>query len=558
MARKNPKKAVPQEDFGLNEVDSLHANQDKILLNAAGEYGLRHMENDSSEEEVLNIKEMDFDDNSDEEIASEDKSLVGSEKEADEDEDEEGWGARQNYYGGEDDSDDEDIKQMTEEAIRQQKKHLQELALDDYVDDDLVEKWQKTGNTYDEKASAPQKIFEINKSSGLENLDDSERLNILNSCFPEFSPLLEELNELMPILENLKKGEKNRLYKIKSDALSAYLGAVTGYFSIFVERLNSVESFTSMKGEPIMEAILSSREVWRQAEELSESPSKNKFASEHNQDIEEHTYELKQTSLSDLSESEHDLEDSDGEIGATIKNNEFNIDINSKRELKRRNQTVPEDDYTEVAAPEDVDMEEKQRRKRTLRFYTSKIDQAASKNKDRYSGDTDLPYRERLFERQQKLIEDARKRGLGEDPASRGQDIDSLSDNSDHLSEGDRNSQNTYEAIRKQKDEKKKSRQDAHVAAARALKEGKLEELREVVGEDGKRAINYQILKNKGLTPHRKKENRNSRVKKRNKYEKAQKKLKSVRQVYDASKNGPYEGEKTGIKKGLSRSVRLV
>ena len=60
------------------------------------------------------------------------------------------------------------------------------------------------------------------------------------------------------------------------------------------------------------------------------------------------------------------------------------------------------------------------------------------------------------------------------------------------------------------------------------------------------------------VTPHRKKEYRNSRVKKRKQYEKAQKKLKSVRQVYDANNRGPYEGEKTGIKKGLSRSVKLV
>jgi U3 small nucleolar RNA-associated protein 3 len=39
--------------------------------------------------------------------------------------------------------------------------------------------------------------------------------------------------------------------------------------------------------------------------------------------------------------------------------------------------------------------------------------------------------------------------------------------------------------------------------------------------EEGKRGITYQIAKNKGLTPHRKKEQRNPRVKHRNKYRRA-------------------------------------
>lgn len=38
---------------------------------------------------------------------------------------------------------------------------------------------------------------------------------------------------------------------------------------------------------------------------------------------------------------------------------------------------------------------------------------------------------------------------------------------------------------------------------------------------DNKRAITYEMAKNKGLTPHRKKDQRNPRVKYKNKYRKA-------------------------------------
>lgn len=41
------------------------------------------------------------------------------------------------------------------------------------------------------------------------------------------------------------------------------------------------------------------------------------------------------------------------------------------------------------------------------------------------------------------------------------------------------------------------------------------------IDETEKRKITYEIAKNKGLTPKRKKENRNPRVKHRNKFHKA-------------------------------------
>jgi hypothetical protein len=79
----------------------------------------------------------------------------------------------------------------------------------------------------------------------------------------------------------------------------------------------------------------------------------------------------------------------------------------------------------------------------------------------------------------------------------------------------------------------------------------------EQVNEGSKRAATYEIVKNKGLTPHRKKENRNPRVKKREKYAKAVVSRKG--QVRDVIKGqaASYGGELTGIKSSVSRSRKM-
>ncbi|XP_035204811.1 something about silencing protein 10-like, partial [Stegodyphus dumicola] len=71
-----------------------------------------------------------------------------------------------------------------------------------------------------------------------------------------------------------------------------------------------------------------------------------------------------------------------------------------------------------------------------------------------------------------------------------------------------------------------------------------------------KRIITYQIAKNKGLVPHRKKEYRNPRVRHRMKYRKAKIRRKGqVREVVRELKR--YEGEPTGISTHVVRSIKL-
>ncbi|XP_015509148.1 something about silencing protein 10 isoform X1 [Neodiprion pinetum] len=73
---------------------------------------------------------------------------------------------------------------------------------------------------------------------------------------------------------------------------------------------------------------------------------------------------------------------------------------------------------------------------------------------------------------------------------------------------------------------------------------------------DGKRAITRQIAKNKGLTPHRRKDLRNPRVKLRNKYRKAKIRRKgAVREV--RKEETRYGGETFGINARVKKSIKL-
>lgn len=72
----------------------------------------------------------------------------------------------------------------------------------------------------------------------------------------------------------------------------------------------------------------------------------------------------------------------------------------------------------------------------------------------------------------------------------------------------------------------------------------------------GKRGITFEIAKNKGLTPRRKKEQRNPRVKNRNKYRKA--KIRRKGQVREPrTEMSRYAGEMFGIKASVKKSIKL-
>uniref|UniRef100_W5LZV8 UTP3 small subunit processome component n=1 Tax=Lepisosteus oculatus TaxID=7918 RepID=W5LZV8_LEPOC len=86
--------------------------------------------------------------------------------------------------------------------------------------------------------------------------------------------------------------------------------------------------------------------------------------------------------------------------------------------------------------------------------------------------------------------------------------------------------------------------------------EGPVPEEEEELDAEAKRAITYQMAKNKGLTPKRKKIDRNPRVKHREKFRRA--KIRRRGQVREVRREEQrYGGELSGIRAGVKKSVKL-
>ncbi|CCE64992.1 hypothetical protein TPHA_0J01710 [Tetrapisispora phaffii CBS 4417] len=588
--------AVEANEYGLNEVDDFADKREKVMFSESTLADRADSDNDEDldileeEEEVMSVSGESDDE---EEILDGPDAYrkvfgrnldlgKGSDEEGDADlvDDENAWGSTKNEYYGADDLDDiETAKEIEKEALRQQKKHLEDLNMNDYLDDAIEEDWSADAKKFDlgefkNVTNQDSTVKEGVTINDLINMDKDSKKDYLKVMFPEFLPLTKELLQLSPVLKTLQTKEHTEFLKLKVIALSSYLGTISSYMSVLLHELNNNEDFVNMKDHPVMEAILTSKEIWRQASELPDDLEKQYGDSDSeletnydkvtktisgDDDNDEIGNEEGEEQISNDDEDDEEEEEEDNEEDVDI--DDFEEYVTQSRILKKKDsksKSVKDtDDFVESELA-DVDAQEKQARKKTLRFYTSKIDNNENKKFDKFTGDDDIPYRERLFERQQRLIEEARKRGLHDKngAALDGKDYDS-EDEATSKSINKSGEKEYYNQIQATRLDKKNSRIQAHKAAVKASREGKLAELAESIDKDGKRAVNYQIMKNKGLTPKRNKDNRNSRVKKRKKYEKAQKKLKSVRAVYSGGLSGAYEGEKTGIKKNLTRSVKF-
>ncbi|KAI5777640.1 Sas10 C-terminal domain-containing protein [Geopyxis carbonaria] len=577
-----------------DEEDAFHLERDKVLLSNPL-LQPRQVDEEDDEQEVMGLEEYGYRSSSDEEEEEEEEDVMeqdgaargaddDSEEEAEPEEGEEGWGTSKKDYYGHDDEDAVDPLEEEAEAKRIQAKQLAAMDAADFGFDE--DAWAAPAPAaVDSDSIATHGTVVIEKLPTTLPDDPAERAKLLNARHPEFAPLTAEffaLQEVFPALEMSARaaetvGETPATSAVirKWRVASAYLGVLSMYFAV----LTKAEEVEEVREHPVMTALLGVRQAWE------------KVKGERVERIEARMVEKKRKrsdmAMSVLSEeSDGDASDSDASdapasppAAATKKQKTSASETQdfsdlaslsslttSRRAARARAATTTTapagdtGDFTEEHTLNALDAADKAVRRKNLRFYSSQIVSASSRRAaagHAAGGDLDIPHRERRKERELRLRAETqrrRDRGEGADLSDGEPDAPKPAKKAPKLAVDAGNEFTALLTGTAAKDAKA-AKAAKYAAEKEAARVGGL-----VVPEmsaDGKRAIGWTIEKNKGLTPHRKKEVRNPRVKKRNAYEKRKKQLGSVKQVYKGGLKGSYGGEKTGIKTGLVKSVKF-
>jgi U3 small nucleolar RNA-associated protein 3 len=560
-----------------------------------------------SDEEILGYESVDEDD----ELADSDEDEyddMGQPKKggAESEEEDEGiaaWGtSKKDLYNADQIETEADALEEEQEAKRLQLKQLQAMNEADFGFDES--EWVESGKGVEDSADAGVVTEVLPQLEITEDMDTDEKLKILKSRYPEFEPLAKDFVDLQSSFKDLQQAalkasstddseepQPSPVPVVKFRALSAYLGTISMYFMLLSSPSPDATSEhvpmtpAELRQHPVMGSLVKFRKLWNtvknleELEEPAEEPTKQTKTETTKVQKQPKTQETKKPKQKKLSKAEIAQAEAEALRAERLRQTEAGLadleNLATEPSRKRKTQKVKaplkddDSDFGDEDALTAHEAEEKAKQKRSLRFYTSQLAQKANKRNAAgrdAGGDADLPYRERLRDRQARLNAEAEKRGRKE--LHPDQQLGGDSDDEDRrvakeLRRGEGAKEGTdddeyYDMVasrsKKRKDDKQ-ARADAHAEAERLG--GQVYE-QEEIGPDGKRAITYQIQKNKGLHAKRSKDSRNPRVKKRKKYEEKQKKLGSTKQLYKGGEGrGGYGGELTGIKKNLVKSVKL-
>ncbi|KXG46891.1 Sas10/Utp3/C1D [Penicillium griseofulvum] len=611
-----PKNAPEPSKFDIEErfddsEDDFQAGRDQILLEEGPEAKRRRRvaeEEDllqPSDEEILGYESADEDDDLEESEEEEEYDDMGEPKKggAESEEEDEGiaaWGtSKKDLYNADQIETEVDALEEEQEAKRLQMKQLQAMNEADFGFDES--EWVESGKGTEDSADAGVVTEVLPQLEITEDMDTDEKLKILKSRYPEFEPLAKDFVDLQSSFKALQQAasevsstdddseepQPSPVPVIKFRALSAYLGTISMYFMLLSSPSPDATSEhvpmtpAELRQHPVMGSLVKFRKLWNTVKDLEEMEEPTEEPIEETKtEIKKQpkTQEPKKPKQKKLSKAEIAQAEAEALRDERLRQTEAGLadleNLATKPAQKRKTQKIKaplkddDSDFGDEDALTAHEAEEKAKQKRSLRFYTSQLAQKSNKRNAAgrdAGGDADLPYRERLRDRQARLNAEAEKRGRKE--LAPDQQLGGDSDDEDRRvakelrrGEGakDDDDDEYYDMVAsrsKQRKDDKQARADAHAEAERL---GGKVYVQEEVGPDGKRAITYQIQKNKGLHAKRSKDSRNPRVKKRKKYEEKKKKLGSTKQLYKGGEaRGGYAGELTGIKKNLVKSVKL-
>lgn len=570
------------EDIADSE-DEFHINRDKVLLDEAPDAKRRRKwqeegvslspgsfktpinimsqdaELEPSDEEVLGYSS-DSSDDAPQNAASD----FEGENEAQEDEEEETWGAsRKDYYNADTILTEAEAQAEETEARRIQQKRLQKLTDADFGFDE-AEWLAPESKAEDEGENVVEVLKDVQVTA---DMGPEERLAVLRIRYPEFEMLANEFLSLQPVMAEMQLRDQVGVDLVKARALAAYLASLGMYFALLTSPATMDPA--ELHDHVVMDSLLQCRELWTKVKSLK-APSPAIAESDSDSDSSPEEISTK-TPINALPPP---LTSATAKFLSKAKAAQNFSDLDALLPSRKPKKTIfqdhdapsTNDDFGEESHLTTADATQKASRKKTLKFYTSQIAQKANKRTGAgrdAGGDEDLPYKERLRDRVARLNAEAEKRGKKLDSYGRGAELDGGDED-----EGEKavarevrggEDDEYYDLVNASSKQKKTDKAALIAAAATAHEQNAL--LRVVEGEmdeEGKRAIGYVIEKNKGLAPRRKKDVRNPRVKKRKKFEEKKKKLGSMKAVYKGGEErGGYGGEKTGIKSGLVKSVKL-
>lgn len=225
-----------------------------------------------------------------------------------------------------------------------------------------------------------------------------------------------------------------------------------------------------------------------------------------------------------------------------------------------------EDEYGEPSQLRDHERAEKMAQRRSVQFHANQMlgrdaHQAHGGRANKLEGDADIPYRDAKRSREAVSTANANRRqkealesGAALNDAEWGdedwQDRDEVMDE-----DGSEDDAEYYDLVRTSKASQKEAKKRAHDQERDSHRVWD-----ETIAPGEHRTIDRTIEKNRGLAPNRAGNIRNPRVKRRRKFDRAQKRLASTRAVYKGGQSalqGGYGGEKSGISTNLVKSRRL-